>query len=225
MFSLLEAVDPAAQFIGPIVGSSLLMLGVEVPFYFVFPVASIALPLILLLPTQPSLRVPKQNHSSEDEPLIRSSSLANPDPASQNTMDMGTKSSAWEATYCNILPRVQAFGDMLRRLRIVQFAAAALFVVTFGKQSLHILTQYASQRFHIPVAQAGYLLSVKAGVTLLLFLVVIPATRRYGTNSVRQVSMTALLRVSIVLLALGVLLMGLAPSLALMIPSLFRTCA
>ena len=113
--------------------------------------------------------------------------------------------------------RVRAFKAMFSHVPLVQWAAAALFVVTFGKQSLHILTQYASKHFDISVAHAGYLLSIKAIVNLVLYALLPSARRLQGASAV--VSNARLARVSVVLLALGVALMGLSPTLWLLLPS------
>lgn len=50
ILSVLEAVVQISQLIGSIIGSSLLMLGVYAPFYFIFPVALLSIPLTLYLP-------------------------------------------------------------------------------------------------------------------------------------------------------------------------------
>ena len=44
-FSLLEGIIQVSQLIGSVIGSSLLMLGIAVPFYFAVPLACLSIPL------------------------------------------------------------------------------------------------------------------------------------------------------------------------------------
>ena len=49
-FSLLEGIIQVSQLIGSVIGSSLMMLGIAVPFYFVVPLACLSIPLAFSLP-------------------------------------------------------------------------------------------------------------------------------------------------------------------------------
>jgi len=65
--------------------------------------------------------------------------------------------------------------------------------------------------------QAGFLFSIKAAVVLVLYTLVIPSWPRLTGTSL-EVSNIWLLRISVVLLALGSLMMGLSWNVGVLVP-------
>ena len=179
-FSVLEAVIQVSQLIGPIIGSSLLMLGIYVPFYFMFLVALLSIPLTLCLPHRASSDdATKPQLSRQHSPVHFQPSMhpeeqhlltQNPSPADQRYVKVqGTEfsSSSSHITAQGLNASIlQPFGDKIwtdakrftkifREFPVVRYSYAALLVTTLGKQALHILLQYVSKRFGVSVAQVS----------------------------------------------------------------------
>lgn len=179
-FSILEALIQISQLIGPIIGSSLLMLGVYVPFYFIFPATFISIPLTLCLPhratcdnsTEPLLsgqesyvRCGRHVHSEEQQLLRNGSSCSVLKYVRVDGAEVSDLMSLVAAygqgiskfhTFCDKLRAdVVTFTKMFKEFPVVQYSFAALLVTTLGKQALHVLLQYVSKRFGVSVAQVS----------------------------------------------------------------------
>jgi hypothetical protein len=120
--------------------------------------------------------------------------------------------------------------------------AVAALVFTFlvskvGRQSTNLLMQYVSKRYNwsiakvfytlelfihpkllIIVLQAGLLSSLRAGVNIVLFLLVLPAISTFGYNNASAAFKDLTIsRVSILLMIFGTLILSISPTPALMI--------
>ncbi|KIH95168.1 hypothetical protein SPBR_03481 [Sporothrix brasiliensis 5110] len=111
---------------------------------------------------------------------------------------------------------------------------ATLLTTTLGRHAQDILLQFTRGRYDWSWAQAGYLVSLKAFVVLLLLLVLLPAistnyalTRWWpllaGVRTPQQRDLW-LARASCVLLIVGCFVVGLAPTAASMIAGLVVYC-
>ncbi|EPE26904.1 MFS general substrate transporter [Glarea lozoyensis ATCC 20868] len=101
--------------------------------------------------------------------------------------------------------------------------AVAALVFTFlvskvGRQSTNLIIQYVSKRYHWSIAKAGLLLSLRAAVNIILFLLVLPAISTYAfpgaTAAFKDLTIS---RVSILLMIFGTLVLSVSPTPALMI--------
>ena len=202
------------------------MFNLYAPFHFIFPMALTALPLALLLPSKGAQIQFKKDSPPEQDSLLSRQSPSDEIPdggitESSDSISLHSASqqrSTLQAFRDQIRRKVKLFAKLFFRVQLAQFGALALFVVTLGKQSLHILVQYASKHFGITVASAGYLLSVKAIVNLVLFIVVLPVARGAQRRTMK-ISNALLARISIGLLAFGTACMALSPNLPLLIIS------
>lgn len=120
-------------------------------------------------------------------------------------------------------------GDLISRFKDLRFIWASpqlvLLVVVFSvgtlyRSSSEFLLQYVSRRYGWQISQAGFLLSYRAVVNLILLIVILPGISflllkyRYCDAQAKDLW---LLRASTVFMALGTLATGLAPQAPLMI--------
>ena len=169
-FSLLEGIIQVSQLTGPVIGSSLLVLGIAVPFYFVVPLARLSIPLASLLPGRSANDYMERADSLAQEDLDGhtdpSYELEEIEPLLTSTPDkIGNSSDRNSRPAKKFMPwtshsnledfrqRLQGFWRMLVAYRIVQYAYAASLVITLGKQALHILLQYTSKSFGVTIAE------------------------------------------------------------------------
>jgi len=94
--------------------------------------------------------------------------------------------------------------------------ALPIFVIgVFRPATLNVLLQYTSIRFHWTFARAALLTSEVAGVSVVLFLIILPFSirvlqDRFGYHS--QIIDLRILQLSLIVLCIGATLIGLAPN-------------
>ncbi|PSN59644.1 MFS general substrate transporter [Corynespora cassiicola Philippines] len=216
-FSLLEFTIQLAQLAGAAIGPAFLLLGVYPPFYFVFPIALLSIPMALLLPSggrSDRSRKRRASNTSSSEQAEESDRLLNKNAPPQNAGQ-----SYFNQTLSGAKRELQRCWNLFTGWRVIQYGYAASLVVTLGKQALHVLLQYVSQRFRVSIAEAGFLFAIKAGVVIVLYLIILPALQRMVRGRQDEVTIK-LARASIVLLTVGVALMGLAWNIGVLIPGL-----
>ncbi|SPJ87783.1 uncharacterized protein FTOL_12252 [Fusarium torulosum] len=92
---------------------------------------------------------------------------------------------------------------------VIKDKVLSAFVVTFliskvGRQSTNILFQYVSKRYGWTLAQTGFLISLRAGVNISLFTVILPLIATYALASWSATSRDLWIgKTSIILLVLG----------------------
>lgn len=157
-----------AQLLGPVIGSSLLLIGIYPPFYFALPVSFLSIPLALLLPTgsrnnprQKAKRLDNENphaRSEEAEGLLNAHTngdeLETPEGVHQPPLQpIITRHRSLKSVLTTGQQELKRFWKLFTAYRIVQYGYAACLVVTLGKQALHILLQYVSKRFNVSIAE------------------------------------------------------------------------
>jgi MFS family permease len=164
-FSLLEFSIQMGQLIGPIIGSALLLLGLYQPFYFVFPMAMLSVPLALLLPprSRPSSyrkRKLSDNGTSgtqvdETEGLLNRYAETNgpADRESERLPGISDGKTSLKDALARALLEAKKSWRLVLDYRVIQYGYAASLIITLGKQSLHILLQYVSKRFGVTIAE------------------------------------------------------------------------
>ena len=237
----MEGIIQVSQLLGPVIGSSLMMIGLYTPFYFAFPIAFLQIPLILCLPSGKRAISTDRKDTPEQEALLESELDAEGEDAALTTtigvaIAYTPKKSSYQELVKTIKEDTKSFFMMFWQHSIVRYAYTACLVITLGKQALHILLQYVSKRFHITLAQvskhspnhklwvakltlmkAGFLFSVKAVVALILYTLILPFAHRTSGSSV-EVSNVRVARASILLLCAGTTMMGLSWNLWVLTP-------
>lgn len=120
-------------------------------------------------------------------------------------------------------------GDLISRLKNLRFIWASPQLVLLGvvfsvanlyRSSAEFLLQYVSRRYGWSIAQAGFLLSYRAGMNLILFVAFLPGISylllkyRYCDAQTKDLWLA---RASTVSMALGTLATGFAPQAPLMV--------
>ena len=220
MFSYLESVAQLGQLLGPIFGSLLLDIGVFTPFAVILPfaavswlLASIALPNdgVVVTARKSSIGSTLSTHSEHDEA-----------PTTQEAAPNFSMKRYLTTRALDFYHDVSDFARLFTAKGVSRYAFAAFMVTTFGKQSMHIILQYVSKRFDITIARSAWVMSEKAAVVLLLFMVIIP----YGDKipGLRQCTPrdtnVRMAKVSIGLLTVGSFLIGSANAMWLLAPGL-----
>jgi hypothetical protein len=232
---MLELCIQIAQLVGPVVGSALLLLGPYIPFYFVFPIAILSIPLALLLP--PGGREGRYVKSRTTEYCAASQSPAETEgllnSEGHNRHGVRAHHGSLKAVFSEAKSELSRSWHLTVGYRVIQYGYAASLVVTLGKQALHILLQYVSKRFDVSIAevragvhpdcdltncwQAGFLFSIKAIVVTILYMLILPAAQRTLRGTQAGVTVR-IARVSILFLALGVTGIGFAWNIGSLIP-------
>ncbi|KAJ4367023.1 hypothetical protein N0V83_007553 [Neocucurbitaria cava] len=220
-FSILELAIQIGQLVGPVIGSALLMVGIYPPFYFVFSISILSIPLALSLPAGGRKeRTHKRRLSDQAEPS------ANPDETEgllgNNIDSRGTaKAGGYDMREAIATTRMELkrCWNLVVQWKVIRYGYAAALVVTLGKQALHILLQYVSKRFSVSIAEAGMLFSIKAVVVIVLYLAILPGLQR-GLHGSQSKITIRIARASIVFLTVGVAMMGLAWNVSVLIPGL-----
>jgi len=157
---MMEGIIQVSQLLGPVIGSSLMMIGLYTPFYFAFPVAILQIPLILCLPSGKQAISTGQNNTPERETLLEPELEAEREDVALTTsieaaIAYEPKKSFYQELVKNIKEDTKSFVVMFWQHSTVRYAYTACLVITLGKQALHILLQYVSKRFHITLAQVS----------------------------------------------------------------------
>ncbi|EFQ99582.1 hypothetical protein MGYG_02594 [Nannizzia gypsea CBS 118893] len=146
--------------------------------------------------------------------------------ASDDASDAGRGiSSFWPVVKTGIKHVIAPFILVWRTIkanRNILVVATSFLVTSLGRNMLEFLIQYTSKRFGWTLAEANYLISFRAAVNLVLFLVILPVLTRFLTNRGMQPTQMDLwiARVSSIFSIIGSLMMGLSPSPGLLILSL-----
>lgn len=103
--------------------------------------------------------------------------------------------------------------------RTVLILTLTFFINTIGTSSINIAIQYASKRFSVSISSAGFLITIRAIITIIYVLVLLPfmgralETKFHYSGSTRDLWLA---RLTVLCLPFGFILMSLSPKLALM---------
>ena len=103
--------------------------------------------------------------------------------------------------------------------RTVLILTLTFFINTIGTSSINIAIQYASKRFSVLISSAGFLITIRAIITIIYFLALLPfmgrvlETKFHQSGSARDLWLA---RLTVLCLPFGFTLMSLSPKLALM---------
>ncbi|KAJ8130307.1 hypothetical protein O1611_g3323 [Lasiodiplodia mahajangana] len=221
--------------LGPAISSTALLRSLWLPFGLGLGCLALTIPCIWLLPeTRPWLRKPKplsrtsagapvggsQDDETESSPLL--SERTAPNASSEATAPNGEiagRPRLHEFVRKKFREVAQSQRDLRHLIRLnPSFSLCLLIflVTTLSKQSINVLLQYTSKKFNVSFAEAGYLFSIKAAVSLALYTIFIPGllhlmTKKLGCSS--SYANLFGLRLSIAMLLGGAILIGLSMKL------------
>ncbi len=148
----MEAIIQISQLVGPVIGSLLLQIGVFTPFPISLSLALLSVPLALILPSGAVQSVQDSSLSNDPQERLPLLNPSYPDTPSTppHEVELTTRLGiAWKD--------VRDFGLIFKTNQVARYASFAFLIVTLGKQSLHILLQYVSKRFHVSIAAVSLL--------------------------------------------------------------------
>lgn len=198
IFFQVIAVSFITQFLGPLISAALMDRNPWIPLLLGLAVELVALGLIAFIPET-------LNYSESLSPISTRSSAA----STTSVKPARTCRSQLHLAHGSI-------SFLISDVRVVLILSA--FTVHMLLLNRDVLLQYISTRYQTSLALATVIISIRSGLILLLCLIVLPATtlffrRRFGPKW----SDLLLSRASAYLIALGFLMIGLAPNRPLLI--------
>lgn len=175
LFSYVSSVVYVSTVLSPLIAATIMSFNILVPFLIAGSLLGIALFTTRLLPGPPQTKTIDITPSEEHTPLL--AGPASPQlPA--NPTSVSLKSSSIVASL---------FRGVAARPKF-QLLLGVFFLASFASSSSQLLVQYISKRYGWTFAQAGFLLSAKAVVNVLLLTVLVPyfvglATRKLRASS------------------------------------------
>jgi hypothetical protein len=149
------------------------------------------------------------------------SSSNSPPPKDRSSLrDLISRSSS------QVKSEIHDYIKLFRSSKNITLCLLIFLVTSLSDNNLNVLLQYASKRYGWTISQAAYLFSVKAGVNVILYTLIMPLGLQKLKYSWGFSSVYANLwaeKSSILLLCLGSLAIGLSFNIGLLIPSRFRS--
>ncbi|KAI0096457.1 major facilitator superfamily domain-containing protein [Nemania sp. FL0031] len=237
IFAWTQCSAQVISLLGPAISSTALLQSLWLPFGLGIGSLALTIPCILLLPeTRPWLQKPThlgsittrtvarggQDDVLENSPLLPERTTN----ASSEDGEMARRPPLQEFVRKKCQEIVQSQRDLRHLMRLNPSFPLCLLIflcTTLSKQSINILLQYTSKKFNVSFAEAGYLFSIKAAVSVALYTIFIPWLLHTMTKSFRRSSSYANLfglRLSIVILFSGAILIGLSMTLWMLIIAL-----
>ncbi|KUJ11846.1 MFS general substrate transporter [Mollisia scopiformis] len=170
--------------------------------------------LIFLIPETLHMR-PRASNPSHLTPSPSNPDLQSDSPDSKKTSIM----TAIKTEFATSLRSLSSSLQILSSTPII-ILLCTFTVQPFTRQSVDLSLRYVSTRFHIPLRLSSLLLSLRAGVNILLLLAILPLlsyvlTKRFSFTSPRKDLFLA--RLSILFLTFGILIIAASPTLPLTI--------
>ncbi|RBQ71532.1 hypothetical protein FVER53590_03151 [Fusarium verticillioides] len=192
--------DLVADLIVPPITSMLMHKNTWIPL--LLAVAFQGLSVILALGLPETLPVVESNRSREDANGISSDYTINEQAEIPSKSD--GKWGSW-------LTRNKDSFDFVITDRALSALVFTFLISKVGRQATNILFQYVSKRYGWTLAQAGFLISLRAGVNIALFTVILPLVATYALVSWSATSRDLWIgKTSIILLVLGSLIIFLS---------------
>ncbi|KAF4343720.1 major facilitator superfamily transporter [Fusarium beomiforme] len=185
--------DLVADLIVPPITSMLMHKNTWIPL--LLAVAFQALSVILALGLPETLPVADPKRAGEDVDDI--SSAATSSDQAEASSKRGGKWRSW-------FTRTKVSFDFVIKDRVLSAFLFTFLISKVGRQAANMLFQYVSKRYGWTLAQAGFLISLRAGVNIALFTVILPFIATYMLVSWSPTSRDLWIgRASIILLVLG----------------------
>lgn len=178
-FSYISSVSYVVAFMGPSLASFTMSQSLWLPFWIGIALLLAAIPTIYLLPET-------KNHPSKYSP--------EPDPAAPETDPLLRQRPSSPTRYSNafkvdkrpsnhIIQTVMTLIRLIIGRRNFQLLLASFLLTALASSDTKLLVQYISKRYNWTFARAGYLLSAKALVNIVLLTVFVPRIIRASIAS------------------------------------------
>ncbi|KAF5542234.1 hypothetical protein FMEXI_7569 [Fusarium mexicanum] len=192
--------DLVADLIVPPIASMLMRKSTWIPL--LLAVAFQGLSVILALGLPETLPVLDPKRSGEDANAVFS------DYTSSEQAEVPSKK---DGKWGSWLTRNKDSFDFVIKDRALSALVFTFLISKVGRQAANMLFQYVSKRYGWTIAQAGFLISLRAGVNIALFTVILPLIATYALVSWSATSRDLRIgKASIILLILGSLIIFLS---------------
>jgi hypothetical protein len=252
MFGYFRSAHQVTRLLAPTLAAVTMSINLWIPFWIGVGAYLIALPVVSLFPdTRKHVFTPGENQpllSTEDasddvdlvvdivsKPLYStllhkflfrasvstwSSSNSTPPKDRSSLRDLISRGSS------QFKSEIHDYIKLFQSSRNITLCLLIFLVTSLSDNNLNVLLQYASKRYGWTISQAAYLFSVKAGVNVILYTLIVPLGLKQLKYSWGFSSVYANLwaeKSSILLLCLGSLAIGLSFNVGLLIPSRLRS--
>lgn len=196
-----------------------------VPFFIGLALLLFALPATLVLPGRRSSQEARKKHVERSTQDVSETSRLLDDPSSMNEPHLGVcedpdEDPSWPGLFNAIFAHVLGLcASVLQRPKF-QILLEIFFLASLASSNSPILVLYVSKRYGWTFARAGYLLSAKAAVNVVVLTFIGPflvylASARFGLSP-RTINIGAA-EVCMIISIVGVLCVGAAVSIAALI--------
>jgi hypothetical protein len=206
----------------PAVAAYTMSLNVWLPFWIGLSLLIIiAIPITSMLPGKPS--TPQTSgfglfFGDEQGPLLEQYQTPEHFPSR-------LQPQSWNSVYRRARSHVKEMTDSILDRPRFQLLLGIFFLASFASSNSALLIQYISKRFHWTFAQAGYLLSAKAVVNVLLLTVIVPTSVRLAISKLgltaQQININAA-QISIAISIMGAICIGISLNIAFLVAGKFK---
>ncbi|KAE8448084.1 hypothetical protein EG329_009849 [Mollisiaceae sp. DMI_Dod_QoI] len=205
-----------AQLFAPSVTVFLMKTSNWIPILLGTSILIIGTLLMLLIPETLHMR-PRPSNPSHLTPAVSHLDLNDSSASNIATKTPTSLLNAIRSEFASSLRSLTSSTSILRSTPII-LLVLTFAIQPFTNQSLDLSLRYMSTRFHFPLRLSSLLLSLRAGVNILLLLVILPALSYFLTNRLHFLSPQKdlyLARASVLVLTIGAFLVALSPTLPL----------
>ncbi|KAI0104637.1 major facilitator superfamily domain-containing protein [Nemania sp. FL0031] len=174
-FAYVGSLSYVFSLLGPVLSAAVMTLNLWTPFYLGIGLLVASLPVCALLPqsrSSASTPPPYRVDADEETSLLHGTNDGN---APIDTL------GAKPRFHTRILAHGKDTVQFLVGKPRFNYLLGIIFVLAIASSSTDILTLYLSKRYHKAFAQVGYLLSLKAGVNILLLTIILPSCLKFLT--------------------------------------------
>lgn len=216
LFSYTASVGYVTILAGPGLAAFMMSFNLWVPFSVGIALLLASYPLIAMLPGGGCLS-PSEDAIDEQTALLPTNESS--EDASIHTRSTTSDASFVTATYSYMTGLFRPITQNPKFLLLT----SVFFLAGFASSNSPLLVQYISKRYGWTFSQAGYLLSAKAIVNVLLLTIIIPSLIQYINAhlaiSPRDINIGAA-ELSLIISVIGVLTIALAQNMGSLIPGL-----
>jgi hypothetical protein len=230
MFGYFRSAGQITRLLAPALAAVTMSVNLWLPFWIGVGLYGIALPAVNLLPDtrKHSLKAAPQGHGEviihpdETQSLLPTmnfpveSSIRKSLNERSNLQELATK--GWNQARSELRDYIKLFQSS----RNVSLSLLIFLVTSLSDNNLNVLLQYVSKRYDWTISQAAYLFSLKAGLNVILYTLIVPLGLQYLIHAWKFSCVGGNLwatKVSIVVLCLGCLAIGLSFKIWMLITS------
>jgi Major Facilitator Superfamily len=220
LFAYTSSVSYITTLTAPALAAYTMSLNIWLPFGIGLFLLLIALPIIKALPSKRLDTTSYKSHSrssDEQSPLLRSATVERND---ESIVEQENELPYVSRAYFHVK---DLLGSLLARPKLV-ILVGVFFLSSSASSNSPLLPQYISKRYGWKFSQAGYLLSAKAVVNIILLTIIVPSlvqisARQFGISA-RLINIGAA-EISIAISVLGVLVIAISDSMKALIPGMY----